>query len=290
MLDGVRIRHLNCATLCPASARLINGTGGLLATGRMVCHCLLIESNDGLILVDTGLGLQDVADPAGRLGRPFLSAVRPRLDAEETAVRQIERLGFSATDVRHIVMTHLDLDHAGGLADFPEATVHVFAGEHEAAMARATLVEQRRYVPGQWAHHPKWRLHSIGGDHWMGFESVRAVEANIGVDILLVPLIGHTRGHCGVAVRTETGWLLHCGDAYFFHDEIKYPPHCSPGLRVFQRLVAMDNDERVRNQLRLRALNRVAGHRIQLFCAHDEVELAGMQAVATTAALASAVG
>ncbi len=29
----------------------------------------------------------------------------------------------------------------------------------------------------------------------------------------LVPLFGHTRGHCGVAVRTEQGWLFHAGDA-----------------------------------------------------------------------------
>jgi len=33
-------------------------------------------------------------------------------------------------------------------------------------------------------------------------------------DVLLIPLPGHSRGHCGVAVKTGEGWLLHCGDAY----------------------------------------------------------------------------
>jgi hypothetical protein len=29
----------------------------------------------------------------------------------------------------------------------------------------------------------------------------------------LIPLFGHARGHCGVAVQTESGWLFHVGDA-----------------------------------------------------------------------------
>ncbi len=37
----------------------------------------------------------------------------------------MKRLGYSINDVRHIILTHLDLDHAGGLHDFPNAAVHV---------------------------------------------------------------------------------------------------------------------------------------------------------------------
>ena len=32
----------------------------------------------------------------------------------------------------------------------------------------------------------------------------------------MVPLVGHTPGHTGVAVETAKGWLLHCGDALPF--------------------------------------------------------------------------
>ncbi|WP_223281445.1 MBL fold metallo-hydrolase [Streptomyces antnestii] len=46
---------------------------------------------------------------------------RPVLDTGETAVRQVAALGYDIEDVRHIVLTHLDLDHAGGLRDFPPA-------------------------------------------------------------------------------------------------------------------------------------------------------------------------
>jgi len=68
------------------------------------------------VLVDTGLGLLDVAVPLRRLGPGFLAAMHPRLDANETAARQVERLGFSREDVRDVLLTHLDPDHAG---DFP---------------------------------------------------------------------------------------------------------------------------------------------------------------------------
>ena len=66
------------------------------------------------------------------------------------------------------------------------------------------------------------------------FDSVRDL-AGIGPEILMVPLLGHTLGHAGVAVREDTGWLLLAGDAYFDHDELDSgDPRCTPGLRFYQ--------------------------------------------------------
>ena len=67
------IRHLNCASMNP------------LGSPRMVAHCLLVERPEGLLLVDTGFGAADCADPK-RLGQPFRAAVRPVLDPAETAI------------------------------------------------------------------------------------------------------------------------------------------------------------------------------------------------------------
>ena len=58
------MHHLNCGTMCPWGRRLLNGDGGWLEPGRLVCHVLLIESSDGLVLVDTGFGTEDVRNPA----------------------------------------------------------------------------------------------------------------------------------------------------------------------------------------------------------------------------------
>src|SRR5215472_6640085 len=53
--------------------------------------------------------------PEESLGRTFLDRTAAILEPGETATRQIACLGYSPKDVRHIVLTHLDLDHTGGL-------------------------------------------------------------------------------------------------------------------------------------------------------------------------------
>jgi glyoxylase-like metal-dependent hydrolase (beta-lactamase superfamily II) len=275
----MKVHHLNCGSMCPLGRRLLTGEGGWLGSAHLCCHCLLIEGRNGLILVDTGLGTADVANPA-RLGLAFQAAVRPRLMMEETALHQIRELGLDPRDVRHIVPTHLDLDHAGGLGDFPKAQVHVFTKELLAAMGRTSLKEKGRYIPAQWAHEPQWAAHDVEGDRWLGFDAVRALPDN-DEEVLLVPLVGHTQGHCGVAVRGDGGWLLHCGDAYFFRGEMDADPHCPIGLRAFQSLLQMDGAKRHANQTRLRQLKQDHGHAVTLFCAHDPIELAQLSARAS---------
>lgn len=247
------------------------GEGRFLARGRIVCHCLLVETSEGLVLIDTGFGLGDLADP-GRLG-PSRHLLSPRYEESETAIRQVEALGFSADDVRHIVLTHLDLDHGGGLGDFPRARVHTMRKERDAA-ANPIPKDRGRYRSAQWAHDPDWALYDVDGGRFFGFEAVRELSG-LPPEILLVPLHGHSRGHAGVAVDTGDGWLLHAGDAYFFHGEMDPAgPRCTLGFRAFQSLVAFDDERRKWNQRRLLALVREHGHEVRVFSAHDAAEFA----------------
>ncbi len=277
----MRIHHLNCGSFCPHGRRLVNGEGGLLERALIVCHCLAIETGDGLVLVDTGFGMEDARNPR-QLGayRPLMNA---RVRAETTALKQLEALGFGAGDVRQIVTTHLDLDHSGGLPDFPDAEVHVLAAELDAALHPARS-DKPRYLGGaHWRHQPHWVTHGSGGDEWFGFESLRILPG-IDAEILLVPLPGHTRGHTGVAIRTDEGWLLHCGDAYFNHGEMATPPSCPPMLSFFQNLTASDNKARKANRERLRELASRHGDQITLLCGHDPHELEREQARSGSAA------
>ncbi|MBE8713346.1 MBL fold metallo-hydrolase [Sphingobacterium hungaricum] len=86
-------------------------------------HPFLIESNDGLILCDAGLGF--------------------RTENDELLIHEnIKKLGFEVEDVKHVLLSHLHRDHTGGLVDvkngtarlaFPNAEHIVQQGEWESA-------------------------------------------------------------------------------------------------------------------------------------------------------------
>lgn len=269
----MKIHHLNCGTDCPFGGALMDGRSrGPLA--RLVCHCLLIETPaSGLVLVDTGYGLKDVRRPHPRTSRTMHGLLNIRFREEETALRQVEALGYSARDVRHIVLTHLDFDHAGGLDDFPEAQVHLTRAELEAAQGQdGGIASKKRYRPMQFDGITAWRDYDALGEPWFGFEAVRDL-VGLPPEILLIPLKGHTWGHAGVAVRGHDGWLLHAGDAYFFRDEVRRPERrCTPGLRLYQNLMEVDRAARLGNQQRLRELSLNASAGVRMICAHDVVE------------------
>ncbi len=272
----MHIHHLNCGTDCPLGGRLFDGLSAGL-TGRLVCHCLLVETDrSGLILIDTGYGLRDVQHPhrrPSRITRTMRALLNIRLREEDTAVRQIERLGFDRADVRHIILTHLDFDHAGGLEDFPQATIHVMDAEYRAASGpKRGFVARNRYRPAQWDEVLTWRRYGVAGEGWFGFDAVRDLEG-LPPEILMVPLPGHTWGHSGVALQTSHGWLLHAGDAYFYRDEMRgADPRCTPGLRAYQTMMEVDRTARLQNQRRLWRLSRENRDSVRVLCAHDRVE------------------
>jgi glyoxylase-like metal-dependent hydrolase (beta-lactamase superfamily II) len=276
----MRIHHINCGTDCPVGGALFDGRS-LGPLGKVVCHCLLIETDaHGLVLVDTGYGLKDVAHPQGRIPNAWRAMLNIRLRERETAVRQVEALGHNAADVRHIVVTHLDFDHAGGLEDFPNATVHVMAREYDDATGpRAGVVARNRWSPEQLDGVARWQRYGARGEAWFGFDAVRNL-AGLPPEILMVPLPGHTWGHAGVAVRQDGGrWLLHAGDAYFYRGEMREARRrCTPGLRAYQRLMEVDGRSRLDNQARLRRLSVERADEVTITCTHDPVELERAQA------------
>lgn len=193
------IRFLNCFT---CSARVPPGwhTGAL---------CLLVETNRGLLLVDTGPGLADYVHPP-LIMRALQVVTQMPMRPQEAAANQVASLGHKPQDVRDIVLTHMHFDHCGGLPDFPDATVHVHRREYEAFRGPWRHWLDVGYVERHCAHEPNIELYDVTSDSWFDFP---AIPLPVEPPMALVPLFGHTRGHCGVAVETDSGWLFHVGGA-----------------------------------------------------------------------------
>ena len=170
---------------------------------------LLIETEQGLVLVDAGLGSEEYKNPS-LFTRIFRRITKMPFDPRETALHQIRQLGYQPEDLQHILMTHMHFDHLSGIADFPQAKIHLFRDEFDAFMGRRKSFFDLAYVKEHIAHHPVFVLHDLTDEKWFDFDAIRLPFSP---EIWLIPLVGHTRGHCGVAVKTERGWHLHSGDA-----------------------------------------------------------------------------
>jgi glyoxylase-like metal-dependent hydrolase (beta-lactamase superfamily II) len=203
----LQIHHLNCAEIQSA------------ASAGAIGHCLLLEYENVLILVDAGIGLLDIAQKDTRLGEDLIQAVGFILNEEQTAYNQILKPGLDPDKVKHCVVSHPDLDHIGGIADFPGITLHVPQEEYDNFKSG-----NKRYLPRQISSVQKINTYSSSGFTWKGLEA-RKVKLGIDTEIYLVPLFGHTYGHCGVAIKNETRWLFYIGDAYYYRLELETEDH-----------------------------------------------------------------
>lgn len=231
----------------------------------LLCHVLLVETDDGLVLVDTGFGIQDCLDP-GRVGL-FRHVLRPAFLQAETAARQIEQLGYRTSDVRHIVLTHFDFDHIGGIADFPRLTstspppkpavpstplrsasdcdIDATVGPRpEAGGARSRRGTLARIRIGQT---PRFHRH----------------RCRSGADA------GHTRGHAAVAVDAGHRWVLHCGDAFYHRGTLDGRFRVPFVMRAEEKLLSYNRNQLRDNQARIVELHRRHDPDLLIVCAHD---------------------
>ncbi|WP_437736327.1 N-acyl homoserine lactonase family protein [Sorangium sp. So ce1335] len=207
----------------------------------------LIETARGYVLVDTGLNSALVHDPALREEHYTKQGIRPPVILpEHELAHQLAQIGVRPQDVRHVILTHMHLDHAGNLAMFQDARVSVQRAEHAHAFSpdHGPAWFERDYdLPGL-----RWDL--VDGD-W---------EALPGVEVVLTR--GHTPGHQSVVVTLkETGSVVIVGDAgdlvENFADEVL------PGESVDDE-AALASIRRLKRIARERGARLLLGHDPQL--------------------------
>lgn len=175
----------------------------------------IVERPEGHIAIDTGRVVQGW--PVPRPMRRFIPTP-PAMEPGEEIGPQMEAKGLRAEDVRTVVVTHLDRDHAGGIGHFPEAEFLVHRPEYEFA---STFLGKQRYRPQDW---PSWfepTLYDLDPEPHGPFPESKSITES--GDIRLVPLPGHTIGQVGVILRTGGVSLFFSADHllrqdWFFDD------------------------------------------------------------------------
>lgn len=231
-----------------------------------VTYVLLVETNQGWLLVDSGFGTQDFLHPSFFM-KWFLKLLRVPNDPSFCVVNQISKYGLKTEDINHIVLTHLHLDHAGGLPDFPNAQVHLDRKEWDAAKKRKGLLGLA-CLPYHWAHQPNWQLYENADTNWFGFPAIRL--NGITPEILLIPTPGHTLGHCMVVIKTDQGWLLNCGDACYPFYLSESEQYISPPQKLVQLILG-------NHQPKIADLLKKHGDEIEILTSHDPVTWAKHQ-------------
>ena len=168
-----------------------------------------IEHRDGVILVDTG-----VSAGVKRLPRwhpYFRFCVRFDIEPEQEAGPQLKALGVAAKDVKRVVLTHLHIDHDGGLGHFPKSEILVSPAELQ--RAAGAFGQLRGYLPQRWpkAFDPK-PLILDDGAHGPFPQSKRLTPDGA---IVAVATPGHTSDHLSVIVEDDDKTIFIAGDASY---------------------------------------------------------------------------
>jgi N-acyl homoserine lactone hydrolase len=200
---------------------------------------LLEHSGVGPMLIDSGLHASVAAKPAASLGRVGSLAFRDlQMDAGQALPAQLRDRGVDPARVATVVMTHMHVDHASGISEFPHATFVVSRAEWDAA---ATQGRMHGYVPRQFDHAFDYRLLDFdatgaeGPGSFSGFARSFDLFGDGSVRAVYTP--GHTRGHMSVVVRTAGGEVLVAGDAIYLRRSLDeaHLPHRTEDDHLYRR-------------------------------------------------------
>jgi N-acyl homoserine lactone hydrolase len=179
----------------------------------------------GPVLIDTGLHPSVAAKPSASFGRVTLLAFRDlQMDAGQALPAQLRERGIDPQRVQAVVMTHLHVDHASGISEFPAATFVVSRAEWDAATTQGRF---HGYVTRQFDHAFDYRLLDFEGADAGSFSGfARSFDLFGDGSLRAVYTPGHTLGHMSVVARTARGEVLVAGDAMFLRrtlDDVHLP-------------------------------------------------------------------
>lgn len=207
---SVRIKTAQTVGRGPDNLRMLAIFADRNWTDWVPSYAWLIEHDEGLIVVDTGQGTHLLEH--GRSLQPFVRwEVEFRIEPEQEIGPQLEALGIDPHDVSKVLLTHLHMDHDGGLHHFPDSEILVAPGELE--RAKGLMGTLRGYLPNRW---PSWfdpvPLDLTAGPLGPFAASKRLTKAG---DVFAVATPGHTPNHVSVLVYDDDAVIFLAGDTSY---------------------------------------------------------------------------
>jgi N-acyl homoserine lactone hydrolase len=168
----------------------------------------------GVMLVDTGFHASLAVDPKANLGPVLGRLFKPKMGPDDAMPGQLRARGLDPSKVAIVVMTHLHVDHASGVSQFPDATFVVSKREWHAATEEKGLTAG--YVRRQFDHAFNWRTVDFDTEEvnsFAGFGRTLDLFGDGSVRLAYTP--GHTLGHMSLILRTRAGEFLIAADAAY---------------------------------------------------------------------------
>ncbi|MDP9189133.1 MAG: N-acyl homoserine lactonase family protein [Actinomycetota bacterium] len=175
----------------------------------------------GPILIDTGLHPSVATDPRQNLGRLLGSLFE--LEQGSDVPSRLRSKGLSPKDVRVVILTHLHVDHASAISEFPDATFVLSAPEWKVATESPSLLRGYRTSHYDFAFDyctVDFDADFIGS--YGAFGRTFDVFGDGSVRLVFTP--GHTLGHCSVILSLPRRDFVVAADVAYYWRQIEGGP------------------------------------------------------------------
>ncbi|MFD0869339.1 MULTISPECIES: MBL fold metallo-hydrolase [Paenibacillus] len=184
---------------------------------------LIRHPKNGYFLFDTGYSTR--FREATRLVpyRLMRLATPVRITEQEHALVQLQAMGVEPDEVT-VILSHMHVDHTGGIHDFPRSQIIVNKVEWEFTQGRSPLrLFPHAYLSSLFNQIDPNRVRLIDFDSSSGYGPLpQAVDLLGDESLVLVPLPGHSVGQMGLLINhTRQGRVLLCADAVYMQDNYR---------------------------------------------------------------------